>query len=578
MPRTDHLPGLAAPTQAPPGRPVVDVRDLHVSFGTRTARTDVVAGVSFTLHPGRCLALVGESGSGKSVTARSLIGLAGPGAHIRADHLRVRGTDVLDAAPRALRALRGADVGLVLQDALVSLDPLRPVGREIADTLRLHGRLSAARRRERVVELLERAGVPQPEQRARQRAGEMSGGLRQRALIAAAIALDPPVLIADEPTTALDAGVQGQILDLLEQVKADGTALLLISHDLAVVERVADTIAVMHHGRIVEQGSPDDVLTRPRHDYTRQLIRAVPAGHPRGTRLSARMSRTGALTLPGTPPELPDAARPDDAPLIEARDLVKHYRDPDGTTRVVVDHVGFALHRGRTLGLVGESGSGKTTTARIVLGLTAPDSGTVELYGQPWSDLPERERRTRRAHIGAVYQDPLGSFDPRLTVRQILVDVLTHGRRKRAAAHDKDVAALLDTVGLPGTVADRRPRHLSGGQRQRVAIARALAPRPRVLVCDEPVSALDVSIQAQILDLLDELQRELGLAYLFISHDLGVVQHVSDTIAVTRHGRIVEHGDAAQVFANPRHPYTRSLLDAAPRLGRGTDTPTRTPA
>ncbi|RFA16980.1 ABC transporter ATP-binding protein [Subtercola boreus] len=577
---------------------VLDVQNLRVAFRTGRASTQVVDGVGFRIEPGQCLALVGESGSGKSVTARSILGLAGDSAHVSADRLRVGSRDVLTLGNRQLRAMRGADVGLVLQDALVSLDPLRTVGREIADALRLHTRLTPSERSARVLRVLADVGVPEPHLRARQRSGELSGGLRQRALIASAIALEPPLLIADEPTTALDTTVQEQILRLLERLKSEGTGILLISHDLAVVGRIADTIAVMTDGRIVEQGPATQVLGDPQHEYTRLLIRAVPAGRPRGTRLAP--TPTPAATAPtaqhdrsvGSSPKGPESSddtrggtisapsrglggagdtMPAGSAALEARGLSKSYRSPDGSRRVVVDDVSFVLERGRTLGLVGESGSGKTTTARLALGLTAPDAGTVTLGGAPWSILNERLRRPERRRIGAIYQDPLGSFDPRRNVREILADALTSGRSASGAggraALARSIAELLDSVGLATALADRRPLHLSGGQRQRVAIARALAPDPQILVCDEPVSALDVSVQAQVLDLLDELQQERGLSYLFISHDLGVVQHMSDTVAVMFDGRIVETGPSADVFARPAHEYTRRLLEAAPRIG-----------
>ncbi|GAB2842621.1 ABC transporter ATP-binding protein [Actinocorallia aurea] len=532
---------------------VLEIEGLNVSFG----EAEAVADVSLALEAGRCLALVGESGSGKSVTARSVIGLAGPRAKVRARTLRVLGKDVLGLSAKGLRELRGPSVGLVLQDALVSLDPLRPVGREIGDALARHTGLTRAERRAKVVGLLTAAGVPRPEERAAQRSGELSGGLRQRALIASAIALDPPLLIADEPTTALDATVQEQILALLLTLKDAGTAVLLISHDLAVVKRIADDIAVMHHGRVVEHGTAEQVLGDPRDDYTRRLIAAIPGDRPRGVRLSGPRLETAERTPPA---EVPDEE------ILTATGLAKSYTGPDGVLRPVVEGVSFVLRRGRTLGLVGESGSGKTTTARMALGLVRPDAGELRLAGRPWSALPEPERRPERHRIGAIYQDPLGSFDPRHTVGQILADALSRGETIRPQRHAKEIAELLDAVGLPASVADRRPLRLSGGQRQRVAIARALAPRPELIVCDEPVSALDVLVQAQVLDLLDDLQRDLGLAYLFISHDLGVVRHVSDDVAVMADGRIVESGPAERVFAAPEHDYTRGLLAAAPRL------------
>jgi peptide/nickel transport system ATP-binding protein len=628
------------------------VRDLRVGFGRRDS-APVVDGVSFDVHAGRALAIVGESGSGKSVTARSLVGLAGAGSWQSAEALDVLGASVLGGRTRdggqqtgdrgrrvreargvggprerggdgaddqirdarggrsrgsidrrlsaaAWRRIRGRQIGLIVQDALVSLDPLRPIGREIADGLRLHTTLSVTQRRARVLELLESVGMPDPASRIGQRSGELSGGLRQRALIAAGLSADPPVLIADEPTTALDATVQAQILALLETVKARGTALLFISHDLAVVSRIADEVLVMRGGRVVESGPTDAVLRDPQHEYTRTLLRAVPTGVPRGMRLGTR----GASTPPA--PDAPAAAgigvendggarllhettvsgsadpamlRRFDAPLpsttparapadgsggvLEMSGVRKAFPIRGagrGAERVAVDDVSLTLERGTTLGLVGESGSGKTTLARIALGLTAPDAGAVTLDGVPWAPLPERQRRPRRSLLGAVYQDALSSFDPRLTVHQILADA--EGDRRPGAS----VTALLDDVGLARDVLDRRPLELSGGQRQRVSIARALAADPAVLICDEPVSALDVSIQAQILDLFDELQRARGLSYLFISHDLGVVQHMSDRIAVMKDGRIVEQGETAAVFAAPAHPYTQALLSAAPRI------------
>jgi peptide/nickel transport system ATP-binding protein len=558
--------------------PVAVVRNLRAGFGPRPSVDPVVNGVSFDIRAGECLAIVGESGSGKSVTARSLLGLVGPiggDAWVQADQLAVDGASILDASGRALaesawRRRRGRDVGLILQDALVSLDPLRPIGREIADSLRLHTHLSAAARHDAVAGLLRSVGLPGSDdelaQRMRQRAGELSGGQRQRALIAAAIALDPPLLIADEPTTALDVTVQAQILDLLESLKQRGTGILLVSHDLAVVARIADHVAVMSAGVIVEQGPAERVLTAPAHPITRRMLAAVPVDAPRGKRLSPAAALTSVRT------DTPVERAPETTPglVLEATGLSKTFKRPGGPPLVAVDNVSFQLERGTTLGLVGESGSGKTTTARLVLGLATADSGDVRVLGEAFSAVPERDRRLLRPRIGAIYQDALGSFDPRLTVSEVLRDAVTGGRRvgnrAGASAAERRIAELLDWVALPTALLRRRPHSLSGGQRQRVSIARALASAPQVLVCDEPVSALDVTIQAQVLDLLDELQRELSLSLLFISHDLGVIQHVSDRVAVMQGGRIVEQGDTAAVFAAPEHPYTRRLLAAVPRL------------
>jgi len=540
----------------------VSVRNLRVGFG---AAEPVVRGVSFSIAPGECLAIVGESGSGKSVTARSMLGLAGANAHVSADRLELDGQSVLDLNDRAWRARRGKDVGLVLQDALVSLDPLRPIGREIADSLRLHTSLGAAARARRVLELLDAVGLPSPELQVRKLAGQLSGGERQRALIAAAIAVNPPLLIADEPTTALDVTVQAQILELLEQITNGGTAVLLISHDLAVVSRIAHRVAVMHEGRLVETGRTEQVLWSPREDPTRRMVAAIPADKPRGTRLTPT-DRAGTPDRPGTSTAIPAPIPGTSSVVLEAIGLSKSFRRPDGSRQCAVDDVSFELHRGSTLGIVGESGSGKTTTARLLLALQAPEQGEVRVFGRPWSAAPEKTRRALRASIGAIYQDALGSFDPRWSVADILADALGVRHQRRALQADTRLTSLLDEVGLAASALQRRPLELSGGQRQRVGIARALAGRPDILICDEPVSSLDVSVQAQVLDLLDDVQRERGLSLVFISHDLGVIHHVSDQVAVMRAGHIVERGPASRVFAAPQHPYSAQLFAALPRL------------
>jgi peptide/nickel transport system ATP-binding protein len=517
------------------------VRNVTVSFGTSTRRpAPVVDGVSFSIAAGECLALVGESGSGKSVTARTLIGLAGPDARVTADRLQLRGHDLASQTERQWRRVRGRQIGFVLQDALVSLDPLRTVGREIDDSLRLHTTLTRSQRRPRVLQLLDDVGIPDPELRAGQRAGELSGGMRQRALIAAAIALEPELIIADEPTTALDVSIQSQILDVLAGLAERGTAVLMISHDLSVVRNIADRVAVMRRGEIVESGPTLEILERPRHEYTKALIRAVPSAHPRGQRLT-----TGERVAAPRPVSADLGAEP----VLELAGVTKRFGTGAHASFTAVDDVSITVHAGRTLGLVGASGSGKTTTARIALGLTSPDAGSVRLLDAPWVPLPEAQRRKRRSLIGAIYQDPFSSFDPRWNVGRLLADAITGGNSTRPAAHADRIAELLSSVGLEPSLMSRRTRSLSGGQRQRVAIARAIAPRPRVIVCDEPVSSLDVSVQAQVLDLLDELQETLGLGYLFISHDLGVIRHVSDSVAVMRRGRIVDAGPTEQIFA-----------------------------
>ncbi|MDA9505620.1 ABC transporter ATP-binding protein [Bradyrhizobium sp. CCBAU 11386] len=542
---------------------LLNVDSLRVSFGRNVPEGTAVRGVSFSLRPGRCLAIVGESGSGKSVTSRALVGLAGRRAHVHARRLSFAGMDLASLDDRAWRRIRGKEIGFVLQDALVSLDPLREVGKEIGEGLLFHRAVTSREELdERVLELLKLVGVPDPEIKARQLPHQLSGGQRQRALIAAALALDPRLLIADEPTTALDVTVQAQVLALLGGAKARGKALILISHDLAVASRLADDVMVMREGEVVERGSADHVFHDPQHSYTRQLLDAVPSNRPRGSRLSRTPATRLSISAP-KPPQLPsaDASRV----VLGATNLVKRFKGPDGILRTVVNDVSFELRSGETLGIVGESGSGKSTTARMVLALDLPDEGAVQFDGQPWTALRERERRARRRSISIIYQDPLSSFDPRWTVERIISDSLSRDigpkqeRRRR-------VIKLLDLVGLAPVFLGRRPLELSGGQRQRVAIARAIAPGPSVIVCDEPVSALDVSIQAQILDLLSDLKAQLGMSYLFISHDLGVVRHLSDRVMVMRNGRVVESGETEQIFVNPRADYTRRLISAVPRL------------
>ncbi|WP_082907697.1 dipeptide ABC transporter ATP-binding protein [Bradyrhizobium neotropicale] len=546
-----------------PEAQLLTVDSLRVCFARNVAEGTAVRGVSFSLAPGRCLAIVGESGSGKSVTARVLVGLAGHRARVHARRLNFAGTDLTGLDDRAWRRIRGKDIGFVLQDALVSLDPLRPVGKEIGEGLRLHRAIASREELERqVIGLLKLVGVQDAEIKALQLPHQLSGGQCQRALIAAALALDPRLLIADEPTTALDVTVQAQVLGLLEETKARGKALILISHDLAVVSRMADEVLVMRQGEVIERGSADQIFRDPQHAYTRQLLDAVPSGRPRGSRLSSSPAPR-LLRQHGRPPEQ-SAARSSQI-VLKATDLVKRFRGPDGILRTVVNGVSFELRSGETLGLVGESGSGKSTTARMVLALDLPDQGAVLLQGKAWTTLTERQRRARRRSISVIYQDPLSSFDPRWTVGRILSDSLLGDAETRPERQER-VAELLYLVGLSPAFLNRRPLELSGGQRQRVAIARAIAPRPKVIVCDEPVSALDVSIQAQILDLLGDLKAQLGVSYLFISHDLGVVRHLSDRVMVMRDGRVVESGDTEAIFAEPQHDYTRDLLAAVPTL------------
>ncbi|WP_424465373.1 nickel ABC transporter ATP-binding protein NikE [Pseudoclavibacter helvolus] len=520
-------------------RPVVEAHDLRVSFGDFEA----VRGVSFELRRGECLALVGESGSGKSVTARAFLGLSGDGAHVDARVLRLDGAELpRSSADGAWSAVRGGRIGLVHQDALVALDPLRPVGREIEDALRLHTDLDRPARHARVLELLERVGIEAPEAIARRRSGQLSGGQRQRVLIAAALAGDPELLIADEPTSSVDQAVQAQLIDLFASLKAAGTTVLFITHDLGVVQRLADRVAVLSEGRIVEVAPTAQLFRAPDHEITRQLLAAQPKAAPDA---GNETSTTDAPPL-----------------LLEVRGVSKTFRSVGTAPVQAVREVSFTLARGETIGIVGSSGSGKSTLVRLALGLERPETGSVEFLGEPWSPAAERTRRPRRRKLGYIPQDALSSFDPRRTTGQLLSDALTGGQSSSVRANRAAIDAALIQVGLDPSVADLRPLHLSGGQRQRVAIARALAPRPDVLLCDEPVSSLDVTVQSQVLALIQQLVDELGVACLFVTHDLAVVAQVSDRVAVMSRGELVETASVTGLFSAPKHPASRALLEA----------------
>jgi len=541
----------------PIGPPLVDVRNLQIRFGEHGA--PVIRGINLTLHRGECLALVGESGSGKSVTARTLVGLTGAAAQITADSLLFSEQDLRTFTERRWRELRGGRIGFVMQDALGSLDPLKTVGAEIAESLRLHTSLNREQRAAKVVELLRAVGVSEPDIRARQHPHQLSGGMRQRALIASAIACSPELLIADEPTTALDAAVQMQVLDLLESLRTPQNAMIVVSHDFAVVSRLADSVAVMHRGVIVEQGPIEAVLQNPQHAYTRSLLDAVKSVHVRGF---GKPDRSATATTVCAPAKMET--------VLSAERLTKAFTGPDAKKRTAVSNVSFDLRAGETIGIVGESGSGKTTTIRMILGLEKPDSGVVRIKGRDWQGLSRDEQRLTRRRMQVVFQDPLSSFDPRYTAERVLNEAIdiaqkTNGEGATISKNSHQRALqLIELVRLDPTVLSRRPIELSGGQRQRLAIARALAARPDILVCDEPVSALDVSVQKQILDLLADLKKRLNLACLFISHDLGVIQRISDHVLVMKDGSVIESGEVREIFAYPKQPYTQTLLSAIP--------------
>ncbi len=522
--------------------PLLSISGLEVSYhGQR-----VLHGIDLTVAEGERVALVGESGSGKSTTAAAVMNLLPSGGAVTAGRIEFRGEDVAHADERRLLRLRGRQVGLVPQDPMSNLNPSARVGRQIAETLSAHGVATGRDAQRRAVELMGEAGIPDAERRCRQYPHEFSGGMRQRVLIAIALACQPDLLIADEPTSALDVTVQRQILDHLERLRADrGTSMLLVTHDLGLAADRADRVVVMSQGRIVEQGPAAQILRDPQEDYTRRLVAAAPST-TRTTSLAAGRDDTGEA-------------------ILEARHLTKAFAIRGRREQLTaVDDVSFSIRPGTTTAIVGESGSGKTTVARMALGLVTPTSGEVTVAGEPVGTARGAQRRAIRRAMQPVFQDPYASLNPMFTVEHIVDEplrVFRHGDRRSRRAR---VGELLDHVALPRDVAQRHPNELSGGQRQRVAIARALALDPRLVICDEAVSALDVLVQDQILRLLTDLQRDLGLSYLFITHDLAVVRLIAHDVLVMQHGRVVESGTVDEVFDAPRSDYTRELLAAIP--------------
>ena len=532
--------------------PLLVVEDLAVSFRTEGRTVEAVRGVSFTLDRGETLALVGESGSGKSATALSIPQLLPRGvAHHPRGSIRFQGREVLGAPEDELRALRGDRIGVVFQEPMTSLNPLHRIWRQVAEPLMVHRGMRAGRARDKALELLEMVGLAEAARRLDAFPHELSGGQRQRVMIAMALANEPDLLIADEPTTALDVTIQAQILAMLADLQARlGLALLLITHDLGIVQRMAPRVAVMRYGEIVEAGATQAVFGAPRHPYTAALLAAEPAGHP---------VRTG----------------PEPPVLLEARDM--RVRFPVGRTFLgrprswieAVNGVDLTIAQGRTLALVGESGSGKTTLALALLRLV-PSTGTIAFEGASILGRSQAALRPLRARMQIVFQDPFGSLSPRMTVGDIVAEGLdVHAPGMTPDERASRVATVLEEVGLDPAMIDRFPHEFSGGQRQRISIARALILKPRLLVLDEPTSALDVSVQAQIVDLLRALQDRHGLAYLFISHDLRVVRAVSDDVIVLKDGKVVERGPVSAIFEAPREPYTRQLIAAAYLHHRG---------
>ncbi|WP_037051568.1 dipeptide ABC transporter ATP-binding protein [Pseudonocardia halophobica] len=534
-----------------PVNSILEVSGLDVGYRIAGGHIHAVRGASLTVREGEVVAVVGESGSGKSTLAQAVIGLLPGNGAIEGGSIRLGGsadtTELTALSEKAFRAVRGRRIGLVPQDPTVSLNPVQRVGVQVGEVLRVHGLADKRSARLKAVELLARAGLPDPEVRAGQYPHELSGGMRQRVLIAIAIAARPGLIIADEPTSALDATVQRRILDHLDALRAEtGTAMLLITHDLGVAADRADRVVVMSGGRIVEEGPVDRILADPADPYTRTLVAAAPG--------------LSAPPAPRIPPQ------PSGRPIVQVSGLTKDFPLPrlQGRRGVLraVDEVSFDIARGETLALVGESGSGKSTTARLVLRLADPTAGEIRFDGADITRVKGRNWRELRRRAQLVYQNPYASLDPRFSVEEVVTEPLRAFGVGSPAERRARAAELVGRVALPASVLARRPVELSGGQRQRIAVARALALSPDLVVCDEPVSALDVSVQAQVLALLEELQTDQGLAYLFISHDLAVVRRIAHRVGVMREGRLLELRPTEELFTDPREDYTRELLGA----------------
>ncbi|WP_043687694.1 dipeptide ABC transporter ATP-binding protein [Streptomyces xylophagus] len=526
---------------------ILEIENLGVTFSTESGDVPAVRGVSLRVAAGETLALVGESGSGKSTVALAALGLL-PGNARASGGVSVGGTDVVGAGEAELARLRGRTASMVFQEPATALDPLTRIGKQIAEVVRNHRDVSRREAAAEAVALLRRVGIPEPERRASAFPFQLSGGQRQRVVIAMAIANSPGLLVADEPTTALDVTVQAEILDLLRALAADsGTGVLLVTHNMGVVADFADRVAVMLEGEIVETGAVEEVLLRPTHEYTRRLLAAVP-------RLAVTGSGNGSVVREEV----------EGAPVVELRDVSVRFGRGPGAVRAL-EEVSLTVRAGETVGLVGESGSGKSTAARVALGLVAPESGGVSLFGADLRKARGRARRALLAGVGVVLQDPVASLDARMSVAECVAEPLRVHRRGMGAAERRErVAEVLELVRLPRELARRGPRELSGGQRQRVSLARALVLEPRLLVADEPTSALDVSVQQTVLEVISELQAELGFACLFVSHDLAVVQQFAGRVVVMRDGRVEEQGPTMSTLLHPETEYTRRLIAAVP--------------
>jgi peptide/nickel transport system ATP-binding protein len=531
--------------------PTLSIENLCVGVrqADRTSRR-VVDEVSFTIEAGKMVALVGESGSGKTMIGRAVLRLLPPVAAIESGRIVFRGEDLASAPEARLRAIRGRDIGMVFQEPMVSLNPALTVGFQMMEALQLHHRLTESEARKRALEMLERVKIADPSGCFRAYPHQYSGGMRQRIMLASVLVMKPALLIADEPTTALDALIQKEVMDIMAALTRDfGTSVLLVSHDLGMVASYADHVVMLRHGKVVEEGATQEILLAPKHEYTRMLLESLPSRGEREEKAAGEM-------------------------LVEMDKVTVEYRKKPrffwqrAEPFRAVNEATLALKKGETLAVVGESGSGKTTIGRALVRLVEESAGSIRFEGRELTALGGRELAAYRLQTQMVFQDPFSSLDPRMTLAQIVAEGLRTLPDLSRAERDQRAHAMLEEVGLTGDYGDRYPHELSGGQRQRVSIARAIVATPKLLVADEPVSALDVTVQKQILSLFSGLQRKFGFTYLFISHDLGVVEQIADRVAVMYRGRILEHGSRDQVYDSPRHPYTLRLLAATPRIAR----------
>ncbi|WP_454962891.1 dipeptide ABC transporter ATP-binding protein [Corynebacterium durum] len=546
-------------------QPLLELKDLKISFTSSTGVVDAVRGVNLTIYPGQSVAIVGESGSGKSTTAMAVIGLLPGTGKVTGGTILFNGKDITGLSDKEMQHYRGSDIGLVPQDPMSNLNPVWSIGTQVKESLRANNVVEGSEANKRVVELLQEAGLDDAERRAKQYPHEFSGGMRQRALIGIGLAARPKLLIADEPTSALDVTVQRRILDHLEGLTHElGTAVLFITHDLGLAAERASHLVVMHRGRVVESGPSLDILRDPQHPYTQRLVKAAPS------LASARIQSAQEHGIESSE-LLAGKAEASDEEVIRVENLTKEFdiRGEKGAKKklLAVDDVSFTLRKGATLALVGESGSGKSTVANMVLNLLDPTSGKVFYKGTDLSTLGSSELFEMRRKLQVVFQNPYGSLDPMYSIYRCIEEPLVVHKTGNRKEREARVAELLDMVAMPRSTMRRYPNELSGGQRQRIAVARALALNPEVIVLDEAVSALDVLVQNQILQLLAGLQEELDLSYLFITHDLAVVRQTADDVAVMRQGKLVESGTVDEIFANPTESYTRDLIDSVPGLG-----------